>query len=1376
MATNNFLIKGNIHFGNGHGIPAGSEIVVSPGTDSENIQILNNVFYHIPSINGNPFELNDVIDIVVRNNLIFYQTVLLRSTVRGISFVENLIFNPSTLVSLKGQEPLDRNGQYSVNWDHNIYYTLNPLVGERFHYLDTEQGANGYIENPITFSVWRSNSLTSCSTQLFSLIRCPGYDSSRDGSIHDIAEVYPLQIILRPSMYESGKANLAVVNFAKSNSVNVDLSALHAQADDVFEIRAVQDYFVRTVDAIQGARYEPKQTIERTVTIVGGKPVVSIPMNGWGVLQPLTGRVSIPSTFPDFGVFVIVKKRTAVQPSDTVATPRFTPLPGAYQSPLEVGISTETPNSEIRYTLDGSDPTQTSTLYTLPFNIASTKTISAKAFGTGLSPSNIARATYTLSSALPLVRISSTDAQSGEGGDTANIVFSRTGSNTNALNIIYTVSGSSISGVDYQSLSGRIEIPSGQSSATLTINSIDDNIIEGDESIVISVSPDNSYIIENPSSIGIALADNEANIVFGLINYWSMDEGTSNVVKDLVGSSDGTLEGSPTHESLSKIGTGAIGFDGIDDAIRFSGISIPKIHSISLWFKPSDQMTSFYGTLFADDLGDVGLFYEKNSRKISYYQNREDHFNARALSVDTWHHLVVVNDANGLTFYIDGISDGTSTSRSGFTANSIGLRGTGSAKEAFKGSIDDVKVYNKALSASDVRSIFLITTSSDFKAPVRSGGQSSSVLPSGTISTSISLTTDEAATCRYDSRTGIVYNQMNNVFSTTGGTSHQSLISDLQNGLAYIYYIRCSDSSNNVNFDDYQIRFSVSSPVNTAPTISDITDKTINEDTTSDSISFSVRDEAVEQLTLSASSSNAALVPVSNIIFGGGGTSRTIRITPAQNQFGSSTVTLTVRDAGGLSATDSFVLTINSVNDAPTISNILDNIIFEGTNTGVISFTVGDAEGVNSLTITKASSDISLVPASNIVLGGSGTSRTVVITPAANLRGSSIITLTARDSGGLSAIDSFTVRVIPLQSLECRGAKPDISSDIIIGPFQYIQGATVTTWTYSIQAGSTTPCLWRCAKDHILSGTTCVYKPRLALGDVSLTREDSKSLKVYDSQREILLFKLRKESNADLSDLVTLSGNLRDIIIQRQDEGEGTSYIIINNAGISDILKTVYLPKLNSDSNGVCIADLDGISSKEILLASCTNLLCPGTSGSHSCIFDSSANVFEVSGLKHSGVIEKVISLPPSNPPGGNPPNDNGGGGRDDTPRQNRCGDNIARSEQCGERGLICPGGFRCATCQCVQITAAPQPPPVEQEENDSQEDSEIAINITDSQRKDVQSKITHAFYIIMTFLIVFIIALLVYLIIHFFKHRFKKEPPTNLQHQNSNSMHHVLR
>jgi len=103
----------------------------------------------------------------------------------------------------------------------------------------------------------------------------------------------------------------------------------------------------------------------------------------------------------------------------------------------------------------------------------------------------------------------------------------------------------------------------------------------------------------------------------------------------------------------------------------------------------------------------------------------------------------------------------------------------------------------------------------------------------------------------------------------------------------------------------------VTASANTAPTISALTDQTIGASAATSALAITIGDaeSAAGSLTLTGSSSNPTLVPNAAIVFGGSGASRTATVTPAANQTGTATITITVSD-GALTAQTAFDLTV----------------------------------------------------------------------------------------------------------------------------------------------------------------------------------------------------------------------------------------------------------------------------------------------------------------------------------------------------------------------------------------------------------------------------------------------------------------------------------
>ena len=87
----------------------------------------------------------------------------------------------------------------------------------------------------------------------------------------------------------------------------------------------------------------------------------------------------------------------------------------------------------------------------------------------------------------------------------------------------------------------------------------------------------------------------------------------------------------------------------------------------------------------------------------------------------------------------------------------------------------------------------------------------SQVLSSGTTQTTLTVTTNENASCRFNS-TDIAYSpSTGTAFTTTGGTTHSTSLTGLSNGTSYTRYVRCADTAGNAMTASQSIAFSVAS-------------------------------------------------------------------------------------------------------------------------------------------------------------------------------------------------------------------------------------------------------------------------------------------------------------------------------------------------------------------------------------------------------------------------------------------------------------------------------------------------------------------------------------------------------------------------------------
>jgi alpha-tubulin suppressor-like RCC1 family protein len=135
-----------------------------------------------------------------------------------------------------------------------------------------------------------------------------------------------------------------------------------------------------------------------TYTLDGSEPTVSSPTYSSGLaisqtqtLKAIAHRSGWTSSATSYATYWIT--------DGTVATPTISPAAGPYDRPQLVAMTSSTGGSTIRYTIDGSEPTESSPAYTFAFVVSATTTVKAKAFKPGMLASAAAIATYALDAA-----------------------------------------------------------------------------------------------------------------------------------------------------------------------------------------------------------------------------------------------------------------------------------------------------------------------------------------------------------------------------------------------------------------------------------------------------------------------------------------------------------------------------------------------------------------------------------------------------------------------------------------------------------------------------------------------------------------------------------------------------------------------------------------------------------------------------------------------------------------------------------------------------------------------------------------------------------------------------------------------------------------
>ena len=146
----------------------------------------------------------------------------------------------------------------------------------------------------------------------------------------------------------------------------------------------------------------------------------------------------------------------------TVATPSISPALGIYTTAQSVSLSTSTPGATIRYTTDGSTPSETfGTVYSSPFTVSASATVKAIAYKSTWADSALASATYTITGTVATPTISPV---AGTYTSAQSVTIS---TSTSGASIRYTTDGTTPSETHGTVYSGAVSVAS-----TQTVNAI----------------------------------------------------------------------------------------------------------------------------------------------------------------------------------------------------------------------------------------------------------------------------------------------------------------------------------------------------------------------------------------------------------------------------------------------------------------------------------------------------------------------------------------------------------------------------------------------------------------------------------------------------------------------------------------------------------------------------------------------------------------------------------------------------------------------------------------------------------------------------------------------------------------------------------------
>jgi len=252
---------------------------------------------------------------------------------------------------------------------------------------------------------------------------------------------------------------------------------------------------------------------------------------------------------------------------------------------------------------------------------------------------------------------------------------------------------------DLSATSGSIPA-GGSTTVNIALNAETANL-SMDTHEAITTFTDTSNTITEERKVILSIGPNDS-----LRGYWKLDEtGDETVAADQsVFKNDGTLSGGSW---INGHYGGALAFDGNDDLVSVGNVPMKGQMTLSAWINPS----SFDGD--RGIVGSDGSFTMKTTgtgELCFTTPGIRDHNSSGAnLVLDSWQHVAITFDANqadGTCFYVNG-SQVSQMSASGFNAGSSNFKiGANQWGQHFHGAIDDLRIYDKILSASELQDIY----------------------------------------------------------------------------------------------------------------------------------------------------------------------------------------------------------------------------------------------------------------------------------------------------------------------------------------------------------------------------------------------------------------------------------------------------------------------------------------------------------------------------------------------------------------------------------------------------------------------------------------------------------------------------------------------
>jgi len=196
----------------------------------------------------------------------------------------------------------------------------------------------------------------------------------------------------------------------------------------------------------------------------------------------------------------------------------------------------------------------------------------------------------------------------------------------------------------------------------------------------------------------------------GLVGWWMFDEGTGSIAHDFSGNGiDGTFTNSPVW-SAGKRGK-SLYFNGSNTSVTTPDNNVLDITTnitLSVWYKEDVGAGSNRWLIDKGNVNSSYAMFLEGGLKMRLEKPGMQDCTVTEPSEGVWHHAVSTYDGSNMRVYVDGVLANTCVATGAISTTAVGVR-IGSFESngyAFKGFIDDARIYNRVLSETEIAALY----------------------------------------------------------------------------------------------------------------------------------------------------------------------------------------------------------------------------------------------------------------------------------------------------------------------------------------------------------------------------------------------------------------------------------------------------------------------------------------------------------------------------------------------------------------------------------------------------------------------------------------------------------------------------------------------